>query len=599
MTIDAGETGVLPTSRKAVTISFETLTCLLIGILAAAIRWINLGSAPLSSAEAPQAIAAWHALSPGAAPGVGAVDSILVHAGTIISFAVSGPNGGAARAVSALAGTALVLSPLLFRHRLGRLGTILCMVFLAVSPSAVIDSRTMTGVGIAMLGAVALLAAIDRYIASGQRAFAILAGVALAIMLMADFGGLAILVMLAAGGAMAAITDEEGDFSGDALQEYAERFPWTAALIGLGTTVALLSTVFYLAPSGLAVAADQLARFFGGLVSRPADTPYLGLVIFAYEPFLLVFGLIAAWTASQSTQSWQRFVAGWAIAALIISLAYPGAMPAHSLWATVPMAVLVATLIAGMLEAGSRAPVKAVAIEAAGTVALIAMTLGSLARQLSSPQVIPIGSGETSVPYDIILIIMWLILASVLFLTISSVWGARAAWRGLGLGATLAGLAASIGLSAAMSFTRPTSPYELFNRQPADPTLPVLVSTAEDISLIASTDRHDAQIIVQGSPDGVLAWVLRDFHHVQFVSSIPASTQSVMVITSAEGTHPELGSNYVGQSFIITRGWSVAGLDLQRFLIWLIYRTDAAGPTVQERVILWVREDVYQLVPKK
>ena len=580
------------------TISIESLACLVIGIIAVAIRWINLGAAPLDSAEAPQAIAAWHALAPSSAPGIGSIDSILVHAGALASFAIAGPSAAAARALPALAGTALALSPLLFRNRLGRLGTILCMVFLALSPSAVVDSRHMTGVGVAMLGTVAMLAAIDRYIISSDKTYAVLAGIALAVTLLADFGSLAILVMLAGGGALAALTDEEGDLSGEALQQVAAKFPWMAAIIGLGTSVILLSTLFYLTPGGLASAADQLARFFGGLVSRPANTPYLGLVIFAYEPFLLIFGVLGAWSASQSSQVWQRFTAGWAIAAIIVSLAYPGAEPAHSLWVAVPMAALTALLIAGLLESSQRAPIVAVAIEAGGTIALIAMAIGSLARQLASPQVIPLGSGNASIPYNIVLLIVWLILGAVLFMTIASVWGQGAAWRGFGLGAAVVGLAASLGISAAASFTRPTSPYELYNQAPTDPALPVLVSTAEDISLIATTDRHDAQIIVEGSPNGPLAWALRDFTHVQYASSVPASTQSVMVITPAAGTHPELGSNYVGQGFIVTRQWTPAGLDFQHFATWLVYRTDDAGPSAQDRVILWVREDVYQLVPK-
>lgn len=599
MTKDTGQPGALSAARKDVSVSVETLSYVLIAIVAAAIRWISLGVAPLNGAEAPQAIAAWHLLAPVSAPGAGTIDSILVYAGTVISFAVSGPSTAAARFAPALAGTALALSPLLFRHRLGRVATILCMSILAVAPSAVIDSRQMTGVGLAMLGVVGMLAAVDRYVSTADRTYAVLAGIALAVELLADSGSLAILVMLAAGAALAIFTDEEGDLSGDALRGFTSQFPWTAALIGMATTLVLLGTLFYVAPHGLAAAADQIARFFGGLVSRPANVPYLGLVIFSYEPFLLIFGLIAAWFASQSSQVWQRFLAGWAIASIIVALAYPGAMPAHSLWTVVPLAALTAILLTGMLQPVPHTPGKAVFFHAAGTVGLIAMTLGSLTRQMQSPQVIPVGSGSFEIPYDIMLIVMWVILGTVLWLTIASVWGRVTAWHGLGLGAAVAGLAMSIGLSAAASFTRPTSPFELFNQSPADPGLTVLVKTAEDVSLIASHDRHDATLTVLGSPDNVLAWALKDFRKVQFVATLPASTQSVIVITPVEGNQPDLGSNYVGQSFIVTRQWSVAGLDFPSFVSWLLYRTDNTNAIAQDRVILWVREDVYQLVPKE
>lgn len=600
MTIQTQQPGVqegpIPAARAAMSISVETMITVAIVIIATAIRWINLGAAPLSGPEAPQAIAAWHLLAPSAAPGAGAISSILIFAGTVVSFAIAGPATAAARFVPALAGTALAMAPLLFRHRLGRIGTLVCMLILAISPSAVIDSRQMTGVGLVMFGVVALLAAIDRYITTSDKTFAVIGGIALAVMLLADFGSIAILVMLAAGVALAMLTDEEGEFSYDTLSEGLREFPWAASLIGLGTTTVLLGTLFYLAPTGLAAAADQVAQFFGGLLTRPAGVPYLGLVIFAYEPYLLVFGLIAAWYASQSPLAWQRFLAGWTIAAIIISLAYPGALPAHALWVVVPLAALTTLLVVDMLRPIPDVPWLAVAVHAAGTVGLIAMILGSLARELMDPQLIPIGTG--AIPYDLVLIIMWAILGTVLWLAISSIWGRLAAWHGFGLGAAAAGLALAVGLSAAMAFTRPTNPYELFNSSPADPTLPVMIQTAEDISLIAVHDRHDAGIIVKGDPNSMLAWSLKDFHSVTYVSAVPASTQSVMVITPAEGDHPSLGSNYVGQSFVVARQWSITGLDLPRFLKWLIYRSDDGGTVTQQRIILWVRSDVYQLVPK-
>jgi hypothetical protein len=72
--------------------------------------------------------------------------------------------------------------------------------------------------------------------------------------------------------------------------------------------------------------------------------------------------------------------------------------------------------------------------------------------------------------------------------------------------------------------------------------------------------------------------------------------QSVMVITPADGVDPALGSNYVGQDFTIVRWWTPSGLTPSGFLRWVLYRS-ADTPPGTERVILWVREDVYRLVP--
>ncbi len=108
MTTGANRVGIEADTNRSVSISIETLVYALVVIGAVAIRWINLGAAPLTVGEAPQAMAAWHMVAPTSAPGAGAIDSILVLAGAIASFAVWGPGNAAARLIAAFGGTAAV-----------------------------------------------------------------------------------------------------------------------------------------------------------------------------------------------------------------------------------------------------------------------------------------------------------------------------------------------------------------------------------------------------------------------------------------------------------------------------------------------------------
>jgi hypothetical protein len=124
----------------------------------------------------------------------------------------------------------------------------------------------------------------------------------------------------------------------------------------------------------------------------------------------------------------------------------------------------------------------------------------------------------------------------------------------------------------------------------------LLAQTAEEISIIAAGSPHDASMTIQGEPSGVLAWALRDFVDVTFEPQGDPTVSTIMVVTPAAGEHPALGSAYVGQDFVLIRQWAPQRLSFEGFARWVMYR-QADTPSAEQRVILWVREDVYRLVP--
>jgi hypothetical protein len=567
------------------------------------LRFISLGNPALSDGEARQAFAAWHLLSPETA-GTGEITSPLAFAGAVFSFALAGATNAAARFVPMLGGIGLVLSPLLFRRRLGRLATLLTVLFLALSPTAVAASRRLDGAGMAMLALVLALAVFDAYNTTRSRQSALLAGMMLGAALLADYGSLVVLITMLLGVGFALLTDDEGHSAGAGLRDLVHQFPWGPMVVSLAGTVVLLGTLFFLYPAGLGAVADQLARFVNGLVRPTADVTFVGLVLALYEPVLILFGIVGAWLASQSSESWQRFLAGWGAAALLISLIYRGALPQHSLWTVIPMAALAAVTTTRLLDTPHRqheGPRWAVWAHAVGVVALIAMITTNVSQYLRAPRMLvwPPTAGlqqaTVQIPSNLILAGLWLVLLVVLWLTIAGIWGGRPAWRGLGLGVLLIGLLASTGQSGALAFTRATSPFEPANYEPAQPALDRLVQVAEQIGNFAIGHPHDVSLTVQAAPDGALAWALRDFTNLAFVERVDPTVDSVIVIAPAEESTPALGSNYVGQDFVIVRHWSPAGMSGRQVVAWMFYR-EAGTPVAETRVVLWVREDVYQLV---
>jgi len=592
-----------PRAARYIAVSVETLVYLAILSVAFLLRFIRLGDAPLNEWEARQAFAAWHLLSPETA-GTGEVISPLVFAGAVVSFALAGAVNAVARLVPMLGGMGLVLSPLLFRHRLGRLPTLLTVLFMALSPVGVAVSRRLDGAGLAMLALVLMLAALDSYGTTKNRQGALLIGVMLGLALLADYGSLVVLIAMLLGVGFMLLTDDEDRPASVALHDLVRHFPWGMMIVGLMGTIALLGTLFFLHPAGLGAVADQLARFVNGLVHPPAEVTFVGLVLALYEPMLILFGIVGAWLASQSSEPWQRFLAGWGVAALLVSLLYRGALPQHALWSVTPLAALAAVTAARLLDSPHRqheGPQWAVWAHAAGVVALITMTAVNVSQYLRAPRMLvwpPTASLQQAtfqIPSNLILAGLWLILLLVLWLTIAGIWGGRPALRGLGLGLLLIGLLASVGQSGALAFTRATSPFEPANYEPSQPALNQLVRTAEQVGNFAVGSPRDVSLTVQAAPDGALAWALRDFTNLTFVEQVNPTIDSVMVIAPAEDSTPALGSNYVGQDFVIARRWSPVGMSGRQAITWIFYR-EAGTPAAETRVILWVREDVYRLV---
>lgn len=594
-------TGPRPQSRPQprgwfASVRVETLAWAVVALVAVLVRAIQLGVAPLDAREASQALAALRFAGGEALPAGSIVDP-LVFGGTALSFALFQATDAAARLVPLLGGVGLALSPLLFRHRLRRSGALIAAAWLALSPVAVGASRRLDGTALSMLLLVVTLAAADRFLLSNRRGYGLLVGAALGAALLADSGVLVAVLALAVGWGFARLTDDEEQLTPEAWRAVSSRVPWGLVAAAFAGTIATLGTLFFLAPGGLGAAADQLWRFLAGFVRPvPGALPaFISLIV--YEPGLVVFGLVGAWLATQSSRPWQRALAGWALAAVILTLAYRGAHPEHALWAVVPLAPLAGLAVRTLLGLRHDAPPWAAWGYPLALIALAGMILASLTHHLREPRVLPFppAAPQVNIPLDLVLVGLWVAMILLLWMSASSLWSRRLAWRGAATALLVITGLVSAGQSAALAFSRPASPYEPFNVHPSQPGLDRLAATAAELGDVAVGYADDVTLTVQAEPESPIAWALRDFHRAEFVERVDPTVSSVLVVTPAEGADPALGSSYVGQDFVVEERWLPRGLDLANTLRWLIYRQAGAAPE-QERAILWVREDVYRLV---
>jgi hypothetical protein len=94
-----------------------------------------------------------------------------------------------------------------------------------------------------------------------------------------------------------------------------------------------------------------------------------------------------------------------------------------------------------------------------------------------------------------------------------------------------------------------------------------------------------------------VAWLLRDFGNVQYVTSLEEAKRDQIVLLPAILEEPDLGGAYVGQSFVTERIWSETFLLPSDMIGWWLQRLTRPGQHTDRKVILWLRQDVFDGIP--
>lgn len=291
--------------------SLEKILWVLLLFLAAALRLVSLGAAPLSSAEAVQALAAYQAAHGGGIPPQAQeISPFLFHANVLL-FALFRGGDGLARLVPALCGVGLVLTPLLLRRYLGPWGALGSGLMLALSPTLLALSRTLDGAIPAALGVMLLVGAVARYLDSYRSAWIPLGGAGLALALTAGPAAWGLLLGLAL--ALAA-----------GLWLWREQIPWVWPMVRPALGRALLAFALGLFafgaglglhPAGLAATGEQFIRWLA-LGAGQMHKINLALQILS-EPLILLTGIAGAALALSRRHGMGLLWLFWAVVGIV------------------------------------------------------------------------------------------------------------------------------------------------------------------------------------------------------------------------------------------------------------------------------------------
>jgi uncharacterized protein (TIGR03663 family) len=577
------ENSTLPLSWLTV----EVALYILIGMIAAGLRFYALGAQPLRESEAAQALAAWRFSQGNFEGAVGY--SPLLFLGNVFTFFFLGASNALARWMPALSGTLLSILPYFLRRRLGRSAALFASILLALSPSTLFFSCHLGGPIVVAACVLAMLVGFFGYLDSKQPKYAYLIAVALALSLSTApliytfiliFGTFLLLLGLvyrlaevdmgwsAVLAAWRVVREEKALLKNMALV-------WVVVLV-------LVCTAFLLNFAGLPAALDFLPAWLAQLVPQPGSQPWyydLQLLVL-YEPLLLVFGLIGlVYHYLRQRDILTTFLLYWTVAAAVI-YALPGQKaPGNVLLLVLPLALL-ASLLLGRLgdQVAQVATWGAEGLFMALSLPVVVFFAIRLADYASSGQAV------------------YLYLALVAFIVLPCLVALCWMWLGPGPALRCGGIILllvlaipTVGLSVGLNYHRAADPREPMVTEATSPSMVDLVTTLERVSSHQEGDPHVIAVTVEEATGPILAWQLRDFGNTRFVEQLSPSIETPVVITLAEEEEPTLGGSYVGQDFALQATWNPEGLTRTERVRWLLYR-EAPTPVESRDVVLWVRQ---------
>ncbi|MGD1994152.1 MAG: glycosyltransferase family 39 protein, partial [Anaerolineae bacterium] len=503
-------------------------TLLWVGLvgLAAALRLVDLAGAPLTAAEASQALAAY-VTSRGAGVAVEG-PPLLYHLNTLL-FALFDGGDGLARLVPALAGTGLILTPLLLRRYLGRWGTLGAGLLLALSPTAVLASRTLNGTMLASVGVMVMVGAVARFLETYRPRWILFSGLGLAAALTAGPAswGLLLGLLLALAVGLWIWRDELGWIL-PVVRPLAGRW-----LLAAGAGAVLLGSGLLLIPAGLAATGEQFLIWWLGFrpaAGLPLVSPLTLLV--TYEPLILLVGLVGLVLALRRLHGLGMLFTFWTAVGWVQLALRAGRAPLDLLWILLPLAVLCGLAVQALVEA----LIAHGHWMNEGLHLLISLVLWAhfgltLARYTQD------GEQVNLILAGLVVVLQLLLLAAFGFAVAGPEAGepeealrrgVRASLRagGLSLGVVL--LASALATTWGVTHFRSTEPRELLLQEPTAREIRLFTETVEQVSLLNSGALTGLPITSLGEPDPVVAWTLRH-HTVEVVETEPRDRPPLVV----------------------------------------------------------------------
>lgn len=576
-------------------ITLQNVLWVLLAVVALAMRLANLGSLPLGLSEAHEAVLAWRAVNNQAlsaqATTVSGYSPFLFAANALL-FSLFGGSDALARLWPALFGTALVLTPLLLRQRLGRIGALVAGFCLAFSPTALLASRQLNGTVIAAFGVMICLGGIVRFVDTDRlnlqlRSWLALSAIGLALALTSSSSAYGMFFPL-----LLTITFYALRF---AFTPYVSRFVPYFALIFV-VAFLTLSTGLGWNPAGFGATGDLLVQWFARFGAAFEPIASLFVLLISYEPLVLLLGLSGLVWAAWRGQRLGIMLAVWVGLGLLLLIVMPGREPLDSLWVILPLAYLSGAALNAFLR-----DFEIQDVWIGEVVYSLAVLIFWVYIYLRIARYAAFGDSA-----DLLLVFLSFVLQLLLGASFALAIGVEAALRDIASGTLIALLLLTLSVGWGAAYGDPVESCELILPQPTAIGVRDLVQTLHDISWRETGLPTTLEFTAVNLTDPVLDWYLRDFGAVRYTESLRATTGEGPVVTVERESFVS-DTPYVGQDFVLrwrwqplefNCSWREGGVVNCKWLAkWLLFRkrprnVESSPARVAEKwVMLWVRDD--------
>ncbi len=547
-------------------------------LLAAGIRFIHLGSPPLSDGEAAWALQALD-LARGSQALIGPQPGTILL--TAAGFALFGASEFLARFWPALAGSLLVLAPVLYRERIGRKAAVVLAFALALEPSLVAASRQADGRIFALAG---LVFAAGFWLKGSTVWAGIAAGFAL-------LGGPTIwngLIAAALGWSAVRFSRPRipNQATDPALANRDGR-SWRGLGIWTVGTVLVLGTLFWFAPGGLSGWANSFLAYLQGWASSGGTGLVVMLIAWlGLSPLAVLFGMTGFIRGLWRKDPVDNVLAWLWIFAFLLFLVYPGRQPADLAWSAIPLLASGARAAVPLFHSvQSKAPVIGYSVLSA------ALAISGVINLIGLSD--PARPEDDVVRLTGILGAVILILASFLLMTWG--WSLRTAWEGgrYGLIAVLVLYSLSAAWSAAGLGARPEN--EIWPAGNVPKNWATNLKVIGDVSEWGSGRRDTLNLVVSDFDTPSLRWALRNHHQSTFSPIASDASPQAVITPELKDANLALPVPYTGQALVWSQSVQWNLLQPREWLHWFIFRELPARTEAvkTQPVILWLRTDLF------
>ncbi len=555
--------------------------------LAVGLRFLHLGTLPLSDFEAAWALQALR-VTQGYHPVLGP-NPAYVHL-TAVLFYIFGASDFLARFWPALAGCVLVLVPWFLRSRFGRIPALVLAFGLALDPGLVAMSHLAGG---PMLAITCLTLAGLLWLDGKRPAAGLFAGLALLSGTSIWFGLLGLLLTWAIpalfGKRLPAAVEEKTETQ-DADQvpaptplEQDPRLRWEDVRLafawGLGTLL-VVGSLFLLSPMGLSAFVMSFVESLRGwwtLTGVPLWRPLLALP--AYEILPVGFGIAGAVRGILKRDSDSLRLGTWALVALVLALIYPAKQTSDLTWVLLPLWMLAAIELGHHFDFEGR---NLWEVAGVGTLVVALLVFGWL--DLAGVTNMDLTTEPARMRLYLVLAVLLLVALSLLL--VGAGWSVNIARLGGVWGGVLALTAFTLAMSTGAAGLREPLTVELWPPEPRTGRVDVLLEVANQISDLNSGYAGQLPLTILGVDSPALDWLFRDWT-VSKVTSLAPDAKPEMVISTVDQL--SLAADYRGEALPLSEVADWDHATTPNWLDWFVYRQ---MPILRQEVILWVRSDL-------